>query len=160
LGVCREILVERREFRARHETVPLTNDIAGEEVASRLPLPTARSAAPRFARDSSLFYLASRSGADALWRLSGTTASEVWRPVDGAVVSAAAAPDGKKMCFVVRRERRSTLQCGRADGKDVAPLAEALAPVDDADESPAAEADEAPAADTAEAAAEGEQPEG
>jgi large subunit ribosomal protein L9 len=44
--------------------------------------------------------------------------------------------------------------------EDAAPLAEALAPVDDADESPAAEADEAPAADTAEAAAEGEQPEG
>ena len=44
--------------------------------------------------------------------------------------------------------------------EDAAPLAEALAPVDEADESPAAEADEAPAADTAEAAAEGEQPEG
>ena len=44
--------------------------------------------------------------------------------------------------------------------EDAAPLAEALAPVDDADESPAAEADEAPAADTAEASAEGEQPEG
>ncbi len=44
--------------------------------------------------------------------------------------------------------------------EDAAPLAEALAPVDDADESPAAEADEAPAADTAEAAAEGEQPKG
>ena len=43
--------------------------------------------------------------------------------------------------------------------EDAAPLAEALAPVDEADESPAAEADEAPAADTAEAAAEGEQPE-
>jgi large subunit ribosomal protein L9 len=44
--------------------------------------------------------------------------------------------------------------------EDAAPLAEALAPVDEADESPAAEADEAPAADTAEAAAEREQPEG
>ena len=44
--------------------------------------------------------------------------------------------------------------------EDAAPLAEALAPVDEADESPAAEADEAPAADTAEAAAEGEQPKG
>jgi large subunit ribosomal protein L9 len=44
--------------------------------------------------------------------------------------------------------------------EDAAPLAEALAPVDEPDESPAAEADEAPAADTAEAAAEREQPEG
>jgi len=44
--------------------------------------------------------------------------------------------------------------------EDAAPLAEALAPVDEADESPAAEADEAPATDPAEAAAEGEQPEG
>jgi large subunit ribosomal protein L9 len=43
--------------------------------------------------------------------------------------------------------------------EDAAPLAEALAPVDEADESPAAEADEVPPAETAEAATDGEQPE-
>jgi len=107
--------------------IPLTSGIAGEETASRLSLPTARSAAPRFARDSSLLYLASLSGADALWRLAGGEAKEVWKPAEGAVVSAAAAsPDGKRICFVVRRERRSTLRCTLADGTGVAVVTESL----------------------------------
>ena len=108
-------------------TVPLTSGIAGEASASRLSLPTARAAAPRFARDSSLLYLASRSGADALWRLTDAVATELWKPSDGALVSAAAAsPDGKRICFVVRRERRSTLRCVRGDGTAIATLADSL----------------------------------
>lgn len=108
-------------------TIPLTTAIAGEETASRLSLPTARSAAPRFARDSSLLYMASLSGADALWRFAGGAAKEIWKPADGAVVSGAAtSPDGKKICFVVRRERRSSLRCTLADGSGAAPVAESL----------------------------------
>lgn len=108
-------------------TIPLTNGISGEESASRLSLPTARAAAPRFERDSSLLYLASRSGADGLWRLSGTSATELWRPTEGALVSAAAtSPDGKRICFAVRREQRSTLRCALADGGGIAALADSL----------------------------------
>ncbi|HEX6626815.1 MAG TPA: protein kinase [Gemmatimonadaceae bacterium] len=108
-------------------TIPLTTGITGEETASHLSLPTARSAAPRFARDSSLLYLASLSGADALWRLAGGAAREVWKPADGTVVSAAAtSPDGGKICFVVRRERRSTLRCTLADGSGAAVVAQSL----------------------------------
>ena len=108
-------------------TVPLTSGIAPEASASRLSLPTARAAAPRFGRDSSLLYLASRSGADALWRLTDAGATELWKPADGALVSAAAAsPDGKRICFVVRRERRSTLRCVHSDGAGAATLADSL----------------------------------
>jgi len=108
-------------------TVPLTSGIVAEAGASRLSLPTARAAAPRFARDSSLLYLASRSGADALWRLTDAAATEIWKPSDGALVSAAAAsPDGKRICFVVRRERRSTLRCVLSDGAGAATLADSL----------------------------------
>jgi hypothetical protein len=46
-------------------------------------LPTARSAAPRFGSDSLIVYLASRGGADGLWRLAGADANEVWRPAQG-----------------------------------------------------------------------------
>ena len=108
-------------------TIPLTSGITGSGGASRISVPTARSAAPRFARDSSLLYLASRSGADGLWRLSGTSAVEIWKPTDAAVTSAAApSPDGQRVCFVLRRDQRSTLRCSLADGSGPTMLAESL----------------------------------
>jgi Tol biopolymer transport system component len=100
---------------------------AGESTASRLTLPTARSAAPRFGPDTSLFYLASRGGADGLWRLAGSRASEIWQPGQGAVVGAAAvSPDGRRVCFPVRRQGRSRLQCSTAEGTGIRAVAESL----------------------------------
>jgi serine/threonine protein kinase len=110
-------------------TVPLTRRVAEEADAKALTLPTARSAAPRFApaRDSALLYLASRGGADGLWRLSASDASELWKPTEGAVASAAAmAPNGRTVCFAVHHNARSTLRCGGADGTGVHVLAESL----------------------------------
>ncbi len=108
-------------------TVPITNVVADEHAASVLTLPTARSAAPRFGPDSSLLYLASRGGADGVWRLAGARASELWKPGQGAVVGAAAvSPDGKRVCFPVRRQRRSTLYCTNADGTGARAVAESL----------------------------------
>ncbi|HEY9230079.1 MAG TPA: protein kinase, partial [Gemmatimonadaceae bacterium] len=54
-----------------------------EPRATRIDVPTARAAAPRFETDSSFVYLASRGGADAIWRRSGGVATEVWKPTDG-----------------------------------------------------------------------------
>jgi Tol biopolymer transport system component len=108
-------------------TVPILNGVADEQAASPVALPTARSAAPRFGPDSSVFYLASRGGADGVWRLSGITASELWKPSEGAVVGAAAvSPDGGRVCFPVRRRGRATLHCTTAEGTGVQPLAESL----------------------------------
>ena len=109
-------------------SVPITSAVADEPSATPIPLPTARSAAPRFESDSAILYLASRGGVDGLWRLSGRgPASEVWKPNQGAVVAAAAvSPDGARVCFPVRRQRRSTLHCTAADGSGVRTLAESL----------------------------------
>jgi len=108
-------------------TVPITNGVASEQAASRIALPTARSAAPRFARDSSVFYLASRGGGDGLWRLSGAKASELWKTDQGAVVGAAAvSPDGRQVCFPVGRRGRSTLYCTTAEGTGARAVAESL----------------------------------
>jgi serine/threonine protein kinase len=108
-------------------TVPIMNDVVDEAKASRIAVPTARSAAPRFGPDSSLLYLASRGGGDGVWRLSGTRASELWKPVRGAAVGAAAvSPDGKRICFPIRRERRSTLYCTNAEGADARAIAPSL----------------------------------
>jgi Tol biopolymer transport system component len=108
-------------------TVPITNGVAAESAASRITLPTARSAAPRFARDSSVFYLASRGGGDGLWRFSGAKASELWKTDQGAVVGAAAiSPDGARVCFPVSRRGHSTLYCMSADGTGARAIAESL----------------------------------
>jgi len=108
-------------------TVPVGNGVADDRAAIPVPLPTARAAAPRFGPDSSLFYLASRGGADGVWRLSGTQARELWKPSQGAVTGApAVSPDGGRVCFPVRRQGRSTLHCTTAEGTGVRPVAESL----------------------------------
>jgi Tol biopolymer transport system component len=108
-------------------TVPILSGVAEEQAARRLDLPTARSAAPRFGRDSLLFYLASLGGADGVWRLSPAGASEIWKPSQGAVVAAVAvSPDGRRVCFPVRRQGRSTLHCTTAEGGGVRSVAESL----------------------------------
>ena len=108
-------------------SVPITDGIAEEESASEIALPMARAAAPRFGPDSTLLYLASRGGADGVWRLTGTGAHEVWSATRGAVMGAAAtSPDGRRVCFPVRRAGRSTLFCTSDRGTDARPLAESL----------------------------------
>lgn len=108
-------------------SVPITGGVADEQAASRITLPTARSAAPRFGPDSSLFYLATRGGGDGLWRLSGAQARELWQTDQGAVAGAAAiSPDGRKVCFPVGRQGRATLYCAGADGTGAHPIAESL----------------------------------
>jgi Tol biopolymer transport system component len=108
-------------------SVPITNGTADEKSTTLIALPTARAAAPRFGRDTSLWYLASRSGADGLWLFSGGNAVELWTSSRGAVVGAVAvSPDGKTVCFPVRREGRSTLFCMSADGSGARAVAESL----------------------------------
>ena len=109
-------------------TAPITDGAVDESVVAPLALPTARASAPRFGRDSSLWYLASRTGADGLWTLKNGKATEIWKASSGAVVGAAAvSPDGKSICFPVRRNRRATLHCMGVDGSQARPIAESLA---------------------------------
>jgi serine/threonine protein kinase len=108
-------------------SVPISGGVATEEAARRIALPTARSAAPRFGRDSSFYYLASLGGGDGLWLSAGETSREVWNSSRGAVAGAAAvSPDGRRLCFPVRRAGRSTLYCTNADGSSPQPVAESL----------------------------------
>jgi Tol biopolymer transport system component len=72
-------------------------------------------------------YLASRGGADEVWRRSPLDARMIWKPRVGAIAAAAAmSPTGDAMCVVVRKGGRSTLFCIRADGSEARPVAEAL----------------------------------
>jgi Tol biopolymer transport system component len=108
-------------------SVPVGATIAPELKVIPLSLPTSRATAPRFAPDGTLLYLASRGGADAVWRLAGDRPRELWKPNDGAVVGAAEmSPDRRSVCFVVQRHARSTLHCTGIDGRTARVLAESL----------------------------------
>jgi len=109
-------------------SVAITAGVAEERDARPLDrVPTARARGPRFSSNGSLFYLASRSGADGMWRLRDGAAIELWSATDGAVVGAPAiSPDGKSVCAPVRRNDRSRLYCSTADGTDGRVLAESL----------------------------------
>jgi Tol biopolymer transport system component/tRNA A-37 threonylcarbamoyl transferase component Bud32 len=108
-------------------TVPITDGVAAEAAASKIEVPTARSGGPRFTPDSAILYLASRGGANGLWRLASSGATEVWKATQGAVVAApAVSPDGRTVCFPVQRGDRWTLHCTSADGTGGRTLADAL----------------------------------
>jgi len=107
--------------------VPITDSVATEQTASRLQLPTARSAAPRFGPDGSVLYLASRGGADDVWRLSNGQAAVIWKtPERAAVGSVAVSPNGADVCFTVRRQDRSTLFCADTAGARARAVGEPL----------------------------------
>lgn len=108
-------------------SVPITGSVAGEVDASRVSLPTARAAGPRYAPDASFLYLASRGGPDEVWRCTGTEARVLWKPSHGSVVSPGAmSPNGAVVCTVIRHQGRSTLYCMRADGSGARAVTESL----------------------------------
>jgi len=108
-------------------STPIATNVVGEDSTRRIALPTARAAAPRFARDGTLHYLAARGGADAVWHLVGGDATEMWKAPDGAIDGAAAvSPDGSRLCASVRRPARSTLYCLSATGTGARPVGESL----------------------------------
>jgi len=107
-------------------SVPIADRVVGESAASRFPLPTARSAGPRFGPDY-LVYLASRGAANGLWKFRDGSVTELWKAEDGAVAgTASVSPDGRRICFPVRRQGRNTLHVATADGTNARPVAEAL----------------------------------
>jgi Tol biopolymer transport system component len=126
-GRPRRLVATVSNPRVRLSRVPVTPGVAGEESVTSVSLPTARAAAPRFAPDSSVIYLASRGGADGLWRLAAGRADELWKPTNGAVVGAAAvSPDGATICFPVRQAQRASLRCTTADGTGMRVLFDSL----------------------------------
>ncbi|MDB4886651.1 MAG: protein kinase [Gemmatimonadetes bacterium] len=109
-------------------SVSIAPTVADEGDVTRMAhIPTARAQAPRFAPDGSLFYLASRSGADGLWKLERGVARELWDAREGAVAGPpSVSPDGRTVCAPVRRQQRSRLECTGTDGTGRRVLAESL----------------------------------
>jgi len=107
-------------------SVPLSPGIAEESSARHVPLPTMRASSPRFGPDYFL-YLASREGADRLWKFQAGVARELWNAGEGGRNAVpAVSPDGRRICVAVRRQGRGILYLLTADGTGARALAEGL----------------------------------
>ncbi|MGH8247047.1 MAG: hypothetical protein ACREUU_11535, partial [Gammaproteobacteria bacterium] len=107
-------------------TIPITPGMSEETSARRFPLPTVRGVAPRFGPDY-ILYLSSRGGEDGLWKLKDGIATELWKASDGVVAHPPAiSPDGKQICFSIRKGGRVALYLMTAEGTSIRPLAESL----------------------------------
>jgi Tol biopolymer transport system component/predicted Ser/Thr protein kinase len=107
-------------------TVPVSRAVAQESAAARVAVPTVRAISPRFGRDY-IAYVASRGGADGLWKWSQGAAVELWNGSQGAVAFAPAiSPDGGRICYAIRKGARTVLQLMTSNGTDVRALAESL----------------------------------
>ena len=107
-------------------TVPLSTAVVQESAAARVAVPTVRAISPRFGRDY-IAYVASRGGADGLWKWSQGAAVELWNGSQGAVAFAPAiSPDGGRICYEIRKGGRTVLQLVTSNGTDLRPLADWL----------------------------------
>ena len=107
-------------------TVPISERMDEEPALARVGVPTVRAVSPRFGRNY-IAYVASRGGADGLWKWSQGAAVELWSGGDAAVAFAPAiSPDGSRICYAIRKGRRTMLQLVTANGTELRTLAESL----------------------------------
>jgi len=92
--------------------------------ASRVPLTTVNGRSPRLGAGA-LFHVSSREAGDAVWRLTGDGATELWSAAGARLVGAATpSADGRRVAFGVRKDGRTTLAVVNADGtgaQEIAP---------------------------------------
>jgi Tol biopolymer transport system component len=118
-------------------SVPILPDRPAEDRdAVPYKTPTARALAPRLA-DKSLFYLASRSTDDGLWRLRNGQSEEIWKDVESPLRQPPAiSKDGQRIALALRKSGRQRLTIVSIDGGDARTLTEALEVRGTADWSP------------------------
>ena len=84
--------------------------------ATRVPLTTLNGRSPRLG-GGALFFVSSREAGDAVWKLEGEGATELWSAA-GARLLGAAVPsgDGRRVAFGVKKDGRTSLAVVNADG--------------------------------------------
>src|SRR5262249_26530146 len=96
-------------------TRPLSRQMGNELDARRFPLPVTPAVAPRFGPQYVVF-LSSKGGAQSLWKTQGDENVELWRgSVGGVIAPPAVSPDGRLICFSIRRQGRNELYLMNAD---------------------------------------------
>jgi len=113
-------------------TVPISDAAVEESGVRRFSVPNVRAASPRYGPDF-LLYLSGR-GADALWKWSDGSATELWRPAEGSVAAAPAisatmqiSPGWRSIstastCSATRSARRSSCRPIRVISTPTSPI--------------------------------------
>jgi Tol biopolymer transport system component len=107
--------------------VPLEDGVVDESRASVMSLPTASGLSPRIG-PGYVIYRASKTGRDALWKVTASqAATELWNGVNGRVVAGPAiTTDGQRLAFSVQAGKRTQLYVMNSDGTGTRRVAEEL----------------------------------
>ncbi|HKQ76470.1 MAG TPA: protein kinase [Blastocatellia bacterium] len=107
-------------------SIPISSQMVDESAVRRFALPVTRASAPRFGPQCVVF-LSSKGGAQSLWKTQGDETVELWRSSEGGVMApASVSPDGRQICFSIRRKGRNELYLMNADGANAQRLAASL----------------------------------
>jgi len=106
--------------------VPLAGPRADMRSATRVALTTLNGRSPRLGRDA-LFHVSSREPGDAVWKMEGDGATELWSATGGRLLGAAVpSGDGRQVAFCVRKDGRASLVVVNADGSGARELGAGL----------------------------------
>lgn len=107
-------------------SVPILDSVAEERDAKPYPVGNARALMPRFG-GTSLFFLSSQGGDDALWRWENDKATEVWKNPTVALREAPAiSSDGKLAAVLIRQGAKRRLWVVGTDGSQPHAVAETI----------------------------------
>jgi len=96
--------------------VPFDGHRALMASARRIPLTTSAGSSPRYG-PGFLLYVSSKGASDSLWKLRGSTATELWSAPETRIIGAAAiSQDGQRIAFLARQGGRTTLYALNSDG--------------------------------------------
>jgi Tol biopolymer transport system component len=102
--------------------------VTDQTAAIRLTPPTTRGRSPRYGPNY-LLYVSARGQAEAIWRLTGVTATELWSAPNARVIGGPAiAPNGQRVAFSADVNGRMRLYVMNADGSAARVVSESVEP--------------------------------
>jgi Tol biopolymer transport system component len=101
-------------------------DAASRPAMSRVSLPTGRGFAPRLG-PGYLLYVSDKGDGDALWKLSGDAAVELWSaPATRIIGGPELSPDGRRIAFSIEQRGKTLLYVMNADGSEARGVTDTL----------------------------------
>ena len=107
--------------------VPISDHVAEESAAGRIPLPTTGGVSPRLGANF-LLYVSSRDSTESLWKLAGGASTELWTAPDARIVGGPSmARDGRRIAFVVEQSGHTRLHVIDDDGTNLRAITGSMA---------------------------------
>jgi Tol biopolymer transport system component/predicted Ser/Thr protein kinase len=104
-------------------SIPMRTSTAQESDASIVPVPSAQISGPQFG-PGFMLYLSAREVSDSLWKLQGSTATELWKASDGTVLAAPAITrDGTRIAISAMEKGHAGIHIMTSDGANPQTLA-------------------------------------